>query len=77
VCWCCCLTGLSRLTSLRWLCLRWLDRLPVAYLAPLTNLVALQLKNIDKPPGTFVSLTQIFLGAAVPGDSPWLAAQVQ
>jgi hypothetical protein len=45
--------GLSRLISLRWLCLRWLDRLPVAHLAPLTNLVALQLKNIDKPPGKF------------------------
>lgn len=43
--------GLSRLTSLRWLCLRWLGRLPVAHLAPLTNLAALQLKNIDQTPG--------------------------
>lgn len=61
-----CPAGLSRLTSLRWLCLRWLDRLPVAYLAPLTNLVALQLKNIDKPPGMFVFLGITFSGCCYP-----------
>jgi hypothetical protein len=43
--------GLSTLHSLRWLCLRWLDALPLACIAPLTSLAALQLKNIDRPPG--------------------------
>jgi hypothetical protein len=37
--------------GLQWLCLRWLEALPVAYLAPLTNLVVLQLKAITRPPG--------------------------
>ncbi|WIA35104.1 hypothetical protein OEZ86_003590 [Tetradesmus obliquus] len=43
-------SGLSGLTSLQWLCLRWLDTLPAACLAPLTGLVALQLKAITLPP---------------------------
>jgi hypothetical protein len=46
--------GLSGLTSLQWLCLRWLEALPVACLAPLTNLVVLQLKAITRPPGELV-----------------------
>ncbi|WIA14933.1 hypothetical protein OEZ85_001644 [Tetradesmus obliquus] len=43
-------SGLSGLTSLQWLCLRWLDTLSAACLAPLTGLVALQLKAITVPP---------------------------
>jgi hypothetical protein len=43
--------GLSGLTGLQWLCLRWLEALPVACLAPLSNLVVLQLKAITRPPG--------------------------
>lgn len=62
--------GLSRLVSLCWLCLKWLDRLPIAHLAPLTNLEALQLKNIDKPPGG-----NLFL-FAVCGQHSALACQV-
>jgi hypothetical protein len=46
-------TGLSGLSSLQWLCLRWLEALPVACLAPLTNLVVLQLKAITRPPGGY------------------------
>jgi hypothetical protein len=46
-----CVSGLSSLTQLRWLCLRWLDDLPLQALAPLTGLVALQLKAISRPPG--------------------------
>lgn len=64
--------GLSRLVSLRWLCLKWLDRLPVAHLAPLTNLEALQLKNIDKPPGG-----NGFLFAVCAASTPALAFQVR
>jgi hypothetical protein len=32
-------------------CLRWLDSVPLTRLAKLTNLRALQLKDLGKPPG--------------------------
>lgn len=71
-------SGLSGLTSLQWLCLRWLDTLPAACLAPLTGLVALQLKAITVPPGELLLLgvaccacagtIDIYSGSAAEGD---------